>query len=237
MRRGCREPISWMKRLKQRRSGTCLTFPLPSHHPRVSLSIPVPCSLPSRSTFASLSVARSLGVSLPPLECKLRDSRGCLLACCILGALNNAWRIIGVQRAFADQGTRTEAMPAAGAGVLAHQMLSSLQGSVLKSPMGSPGAPSQPEVRCVGVCLGPLPTPPWHCILEGQTRVLGCPLSFIYQFLPSSTHSVPQLSNKRYLNTSSVPSTGLGRHTSNQGYVPAPCIRGGTDQRARKTDE
>ena len=130
------------------------------------------------------------------------------------------------------QGERECRQP--GEGVLEHLILSSHQGSVVKIPMGIPGTLSQPEVRCVGVCLGLLPMPPRHCPLESQRRALGCLLSFIDQFLPSFTYSVTQLSTKHYLHTYSGPDTEIGEPASNQVRVSAPCILGGTDQREKQ---
>lgn len=61
MRRGCHQPVSWMKILQQRWWETCLT-PLPPPPPSEGVtSIPGPCSGPPQKAFASLSAAPSLG--------------------------------------------------------------------------------------------------------------------------------------------------------------------------------
>lgn len=115
-----------------------------------------------------------------------------------------------------------------------HLILSSHQGSVLKAPTGVPGALNQSVIWYVGVCLGLLPTLPWHCPSESQKRGLGCLLSLTDQFLPSFMYSVTQLSTKPYLHTYSGPDTEIGERTSNQVQVSAPCILAGTDQREKQ---
>lgn len=66
-----------------------------------------------------------------------------------------------------------------------------LEGSALGVSWGIPGTPSQPEVTYVGLCLAPLPTPPWHIswrVREGAwlCAVFHLPMSSFFHVLSHS---------------------------------------------------
>lgn len=144
----CHQPISWMRRLKQR-SGD-LTQPAPPSegvtlHPS-TLSLLSPCAFPVPS------IVCFWGVSFPPLECKLHDRWDCGSRC-VLRALDKAWHIVGALLMSRQGQTKRRQSREGGWGT---------GGPALKVPLGIPGALSQPEVGYVGVspyltmalCLG-----------------------------------------------------------------------------------